>query len=90
MWDIRLSTKFKKDLKRYQNQPRKIEELGVVLNALRETGTVPASYKPHALAGNFKGCMECHIEGDFLLIWVDEEEQVISLVRLGSHSELFK
>ena len=90
MWDIRLSSKFKKDLKRYQNQPKKIEELGVVLKALRDTGTVPASYKPHMLAGNFKGCMECHIEGDFLLIWVDEEEQVISLIRLGSHSELFK
>lgn len=46
MWDIRLSSKFKKDLKRYQNQPKKIEELGVVLKALRDTGTVPASYKP--------------------------------------------
>ena len=76
--------------KRYQNQPRKIEELDVVLKALRDTGTVPASYMPHMLAGNFKGCMECHIEEDFLLIWVNEEEQVISLVRLGSHSELFK
>ena len=36
------------------------------------------------------GCMECHIEGDFLLIWIDEETETIELVRLGSHSELFK
>lgn len=26
---------------------------------------------------------------DFLLIWIDEENQIISLTRLGSHSELF-
>ena len=34
--------------------------------------------------------MECHIESDFLLIWMDEEEGIVELVRLGSHSELFK
>ena len=33
--------------------------------------------------------MECHIEGDFLLIWVDEVNNIIELVRLGSHAELF-
>lgn len=34
--------------------------------------------------------MECHIESDTLLIWLDETENVIKLIRLGSHSELFK
>lgn len=42
------------------------------------------------LAGDYKGCMECHIESDFLLIWLDESNQTIALVRLGTHSELFK
>ena len=90
MWEIRYSSKFKKDLKRYRNQPQKIEKLEIVLKDLRDTGTVQAAYRPHMLAGNYIGCMECHIEGDFLLIWIDEQEHRISLVRLGSHSELFK
>jgi mRNA interferase YafQ len=34
--------------------------------------------------------MECHIEGDFLLIWFDENSDVIEIIRIGSHSELFK
>ena len=34
--------------------------------------------------------MECHIEGDFLLIWFDPHFDIINLVRLGSHSELFE
>ena len=34
--------------------------------------------------------MECHIESDFLLIWIDEQNGIVELVRLGSHSELSK
>lgn len=33
--------------------------------------------------------MECHVQGDFLLVWINEEEDTVYLVRLGSHSELF-
>lgn len=50
---------------------------------------IPAEYKPHKLHGNYKGCLECHIEDNFLLIWVDPNTDIIELVRLGSHSELF-
>ena len=42
------------------------------------------------LIGQYQGCLECHIERDLLLIWQqDDEEMVIVLERLGSHSELF-
>ena len=86
---LRLSTKFKKDLKRYQNKPSRIAALKVVLRHLKRNGRVPAEYKPHTLSGNFKGYMECHIEDDFLLIWIDEASNTIKLVRLGTHHELF-
>ena len=76
-------------MKRIQNNPRRIENVETVLRWLRDTGSVPAVYRPHLLTGNYAGCMECHVEGDFLLIWIDESEQVIKLLRLGSHSELF-
>lgn len=33
--------------------------------------------------------MECHVENDSLLIWYDKKKNVVELVRLGSHSELF-
>ena len=84
-----MSSRFKKDLKRIQNNPKRIENVETVLKLLRDTGTVPMQYKPHMLTGNYSGCMECHIENDYLLIWMDEAEQVIKLLRLGSHSELF-
>lgn len=90
MWELKISKQFKKDLKRYQNRPKQISQLKKVLTMLRENGIVSKEYKPHRLIGEYSACMECHIESDTLLIWLDETENVIKLIRLGSHSELFK
>ena len=46
-------------------------------------------YKKHRLLVQYNDCLECHIDGDFLLIWIDEENDLIELIRLGSNSELF-
>ncbi|MBO6773885.1 type II toxin-antitoxin system YafQ family toxin, partial [Thalassospira sp.] len=40
------------------------------------------------LAGDWKPCWECHIEPDWLLIW-DEDETSVTLIRTGTHSDLF-
>lgn len=88
MKEIRFSTKAKKDLKKYRNDTLKTEALFAVLHNLALGKTLPSSYKVHYLLGEYKGCMECHIGSDFLLIWLDEES--IEVVRIGSHSELFK
>lgn len=61
-----------------------------ILNMLQSEIPIPDEYYPHMLTVNYEGYMECHIEGDFLLIWFDQETDQIDLVRLGSHSELFK
>lgn len=57
---------------------------------LRHEIELPEKYKAHKLLGEYAGCTECHIEGDYLLIWYDETNEVIAVYRLGSHSELFK
>lgn len=66
-----------------------MEKVVEILQKLRDEIPIPPEYYPHFLKGNYKGCMECHIEDDFLLIWIDETENVICVLRLGSHSELF-
>lgn len=82
------TTRYKKDLKRYSRQPSKMQVLFDILTLLANEQPIPKEYNPHFLKGNYKGCMECHIEDDFLLIWIDDD--IVELVRLGSHSELFK
>ncbi len=90
MFTLKFTSQFRKDLKRIQNNPAKIKHLKAVLQYLERDGFIPERYKPHRLIGNYAGFMECHVENDLLLIWLDPEEGVIKLVRLGSHSDLFK
>lgn len=89
MKTLRPSTQYKKDLKRIRNNPQKAAELLTLLRLLENEQPIPAKYKAHMLTGDYNGCMECHIQGDFLLIWIDRLSDDIDLVRLGSHSELF-
>lgn len=89
MKTLRFSSQYKKDVKKFRHQSKKMEKVLKILQMLRDEIPIPEIYKPHMLTGNYKGCMECHVEGDFLLIWIDETEDVIGVLRLGSHSELF-
>ena len=82
------STQFKKDFKKYQNDPKKLRQLYSVLQLLAKGEPVPRSMRPHKLTGNYAGCMECHVGNDFLLIWMDETTMIVRLLRLGKHSEL--
>ena len=89
MKTIKYSGQFKKDFKKYRNDKAKVEKLLEVFRMLENEIELPDKYKLHKLIGNYKGCWECHIDGDFLLIWIDETAKIIKVIRLGSHSELF-
>ncbi len=90
MKEIKATKSFKKDLIRYANQPKKLRKLyDFVEEYLRSGKPIPPKYHAHVLIGEYAGHMECHIEGDYLLIWYDEEADIIKLIRLGTHSELF-
>ncbi len=87
---VKYSSQFKKDIKKYRNQPNKLDKLAEILALLQKGQSIPLKYRPHKLIGDYKGCMECHVEGDFLLIWFDEDSDTILAMRVGSHSELFE
>ena len=90
MWSLEYSTQFKKDLKRFKHQRLKILALKEVLRQLANQGRASPYFRPHMLSGRYSGCMECHVQNDFLLIWVDEGAKTVKLIRLGSHSDLFR
>lgn len=89
MKQIHLSSQYKRDFKKYRNDRLKVAKILEVVRILERGETLPPSYRAHKLVGGYAGCLECHVESDLLLILIDEEEQIIRLVRLGSHSELF-
>ena len=84
------TTQYKNDYKRFRNNPKKLQKLMAILKLLEAELEIPEEFNPHMLVDNYAGYMECHIEGGFLLIWFDRDANTIDLVRLGSHSELFR
>lgn len=89
MKELRKSSQFKKDFKRFSKDLAKVEKLFAIVNKLLNGEDIPEENNPHPLKGEWKNFMECHIEDDWLLIWFYKEEDIVKLVRLGSHSELF-
>lgn len=74
------------------NQTRiRCKKLSCVVKMLSEGVSLPEQYKDHWLKGEFKGCRECHIQPDWLLIYeIDNNELILYLTRTGTHSDLFK
>ena len=72
--------------------PQRRNNIFEVIELLKTNGfdAIPKNMKPHKLIGNYKGCLECHILPDLLIIWEqDDAEREIYLLDIGSHSDLF-
>jgi mRNA interferase YafQ len=52
-------------------------------------GPLPAEYRDHELIGEWADHRECHVGGDFLLIYYFPDPLSVVFVRAGTHSELF-
>ena len=88
MLPIRLTSKFKKDLKRAAKQKRNFEKLRQIFERLSIPQPLLPKFKDHKLKGEWIDFRECHIESDWLLIYTITDFE-LRFVRLGTHSELF-
>src|ERR1700688_185760 len=82
---------FKRDYKRVIATPkhRDLDNLLPAILTLLETDTaLPAKYVDHPLRGEWKDYRDCHVKPDLVLIYRKTSDQVLQLVRLGSHSAL--
>ena len=90
MYEIEYSNSFKKDYKLIKKRNYDLSKLHEVFKQLIENGNVDAEYLPHKLVGNYAGCWECHIQGDWLLVWkIDKDLKIVKLIATGTHSDLF-
>jgi mRNA interferase YafQ len=91
IYKIEYSGKFKKDIKLAKKRGLNLSLFKELIETLENDGILPEKYKAHLLKGNYKGLWECHIQPDWLLIWDQNETiKLISLIRTGTHSDLFK
>ena len=83
----RETKKFRSSLRRSIRRGKKIEKLKAVITSLSKNTLSPVN-RDHALKGNWAGHRECHIEGDWILVYRWEEDLLI-LVDTGSHADVF-
>ena len=91
MYSVKPTKQFKHDLKLVQKRGYDMQKITDVIKKLAAGEALPDANRDHALSGNFKGCRECHIEPDWLLIYeVEDDNLILYLTRTGTHSDLFK
>jgi mRNA interferase YafQ len=83
------TNQFNRDIKKCEKQGKNLIKIKAVMFDLIVESPLSAKLSDHALAGNWKGHRECHIEPDWLLIYLYAGEEV-RFVRTGTHSELFE
>lgn len=90
MYKIDTTKRFEKDLKKCLKRGLDIQKFKDCLRILASVGKLPAKYKPHKLSGSYNGMWECHIESDWLLIWMqNDRELTLLMIDTGTHSDLF-
>jgi len=83
------TNQFEKDLRRMVKRDKDAEKLLQLMQRLLSQERLDKSYRNHKLRGPFAGRWECHIEHNWLLIYVREQDRIV-FERTGTHSDLFR
>lgn len=89
MLTVKFTTAYKKSYKLMKKRGKNLSLLEEVIDTLRQGKALEERFSDHELKGNLKGFRECHIQPDWLLIYLIEDDILtLTLVDTGSHSDL--
>jgi mRNA interferase YafQ len=89
MRKLETTARFRRDAKLAKKRGLDIAKLDAVLDYLLRDKELPAKHYDHELVGAYHGHRECHIQPDWLLIYLKSNDGlVLTAVRTGSHSDL--
>lgn len=92
-YHVKYTSRFKREFKKSIKQGKDEQKFLEVLSFLANGYELSEKYRNHKLLSNrvFKNCNECHIMPDWLLIYeIRDDELILLLCAIGSHSDLFK
>ena len=87
MRQLKVTKRFNKDVKTAKKRGKNLDKLWTIIEMLQKDEQVPIAVKAHRLSGKWSPHWECHIEPDWLLIYLRSRTEII-WVRTGSHSDL--
>ena len=89
-YELILTGKFKKSLKLARKRGLDLSLLENVVTMLQNNISLEEKYRDHELKGKYRGFRECHIQPDWLLIYLKEDGILtLTLVDTGTHADLF-
>ncbi len=91
MRTIERTGQFKRDYRREIKGPHRnaLESDFIdVVTRLANDQPLVEKHRDHSLTGDWKDHRDCHIKPDLILIYRKANNDLLQLVRLGSHSEL--
>ena len=86
---LNTTKQFQKDYRKSLKSGRDMLRIKQVMTWIASEQSLDPVLRDHKLIGNYKGRRECHLAGDWLLIYKLEKDKVI-FERTGSHAELLK
>ena len=89
-YELILTGKFKKSLKLAKKRGLNLKLLDTVITMLQDNIPLEEKYHDHELKCKYQGFRECHIQPDWLLIYLKENDVLtLTLVDMGTHADLF-
>lgn len=89
--NVKYSNKFKRSLRLAVKWGFDISLLEDIVEKIKTRIPLDTKYKDHELKGRWNGFRECHIQPDWLLIYLIEEDVLtLTLIDTGTHSDLFQ
>ena len=91
VYELLKTSRFKAGVKLARKRGLDISLLEDVIEKLRLDQPLEVKHHNHELSGKFKGVWECHIQPDWLLLYLkDNGVLVLTLIDTGTHSDIFK
>jgi mRNA interferase YafQ len=82
------AAQFKKDYALMEKRHKNMQKIIAIMAMLIMEEPLPEAQREHLLHGTYDGFTECHIEGNWLLIY-RFHNGCIYFTRTGTHSDLF-
>jgi len=82
-----LTKQFKKDVEALKARGEDMAKLRAVMDDIINRCRLSAARVDHPLKGQWKGCRDCHISGDWVLIY-ELAGAAVCFHRTGTHSDL--
>lgn len=91
IYKLKKTSQFKASLKLAKKRGLNIALLESVIEILRQDKPLEKKHRNHELLGKYKGIWECHIQPDWLLLYLKAKDiLVMTLIDTGTHSDIFK